>query len=129
MISKALISSKASPDVHLRRIYDCTFGMLFLGTPHSGTILATVSGRLAQLINPVTRTNLRIVNVLRRDSEVLARIQNGFHTLLRPQTDEESHPIEITCFYEELPLPGIGVVSAINIHLSERWQSLCSEPV
>jgi hypothetical protein len=111
---KALISSKASHEVHLRRIYECTFGILFLGTPHSGTILATVSGRLAQLINPVTRTNLRIVNVLRRDSEVLARIQNGFHTLLRSHMDEGCHLIEITCFYEELPLPGIGTVSPIR---------------
>ncbi|KAF8854611.1 hypothetical protein BDZ45DRAFT_596807 [Acephala macrosclerotiorum] len=127
----ALTASKASPEIHLQRIYDYTFGILFLGTPHSGTILATVSGRLAQLINPVTRTNLRIVNVLRRDSEVLARIQNEFHTLLRSHMDEGCHPIEITCFYEELPLPGIGVVvpkhsailpgyPAISIHKDHR---------
>lgn len=129
--SKALLASRSNPEEHLRKIYDCTFGILFLGTPHSGTILATFSGRLAQLINPVTRTNLRIVNVLRRDSEVLARIRNEFHSLLRCHGDEGNHEIEVTCYYEELPLPAIGVVvpkhsailpgyTAIGIHKDHR---------
>jgi hypothetical protein len=115
----------------LRNIYDSTYGIIFLGTPHSGTILATLSGRLAQLISPATRTNLRIVNVLRRDSEVLARIRNEFHSLLRCRRDDGDHEIEITCFYEELPLPAIGVVvpkhsailpgyTAIGIHKDHR---------
>jgi hypothetical protein len=110
---QALLASKASPEEHLRTTYNCTKAILFMGTPHSGTILATVSGRLARLINPITRTNLRIVNILRRDSEVLARIQNEFHSLLRRHDCEGYHSIEITCFYEEVPLPAVGMVSIV----------------
>ncbi|RYP46683.1 hypothetical protein DL768_007155 [Monosporascus sp. mg162] len=128
----ALWCSKTSPENHLQRILNCTLGILFLGTPHSGTGLAKVAERLIQLVsNPATRTNLRILEVLCRDSEVLARIQDDFHSLLRCRDNEGFPPIEITCFYEELPLPGIGEVvpkhsailpgyPAIGIHSDHR---------
>jgi protein SERAC1 len=50
------------------------------------------------------------VEVLKRDSEVLARIQDGFHTMAMARRREGLQPIEISCFYEELPLPGVGLV-------------------
>ena len=52
--------------------------------------------------------NPRLVEVLRRDSEVLARIQDEFHSLLRSKGDE----IKITCVYEEVPIQGIGEVNS-----------------
>ena len=56
------------------------------------------------------QTNPNIVEVLRRDSEVLARIQDSFHTMVMARSKEGLPPIEITCFYEELPLAGVGLV-------------------
>lgn len=56
------------------------------------------------------QTNSKIVQVLRQDSEVLARIQDSFHTMVMARSKEGLPPIEITCFYEELPLLGVGVV-------------------
>lgn len=85
--------------------------MLFLGTPHFGTGLATVAMRLAQIFSPTSGTNLRILEVLRRDSEVLSRIQNEFHSLLRSRGQEEYQPIKVTCFYEEVSIAGIGEAS------------------
>jgi hypothetical protein len=41
---------------------------------------------------------------------VLARIQDGFHTMIKARSVEGLPPIDVTCFYEELPLPGIGLV-------------------
>lgn len=62
---------------------------------------------LAKSIGLLKQTNPEILAVLEQDSEILARIQDGFHTMARSQ-----HPlIDITCFFEELPLPGIGEVS------------------
>lgn len=127
----ALLSSKASPEEHLQRIVNCTWGILFLGTPHSGSGLASTVGRLVPIISPATRTNLQIVNILRRDSEVLARIRHEFHSLLRSRSTEGYQPIKITCFYEEVPLVGIGEVvpkhsaiipgyTAIGIHKDHR---------
>jgi hypothetical protein len=66
---------------------------------------------VSRSIGIVKQTNSKIVDVLRRDSEVLARIQDGFHTMVKARREEGLLPIEITCFYEELPLIGIGLVS------------------
>ena len=62
----------------------------------------------------VKQTNSEIVEVLRRDSEVLARIQDQFHTMIIARSKEEIGLIEICCFFEELPLPGVGLVSLTN---------------
>ena len=62
----------------------------------------------------VKQTNSEIVEVLRRDSEVLARIQDHFHTMIMALSEEESGLVEICCFFEELPLPGVGLVSLTN---------------
>ena len=51
------------------------------------------------------------MEVLTRDSEVLARIQDNFHTMVMARSKDGLPPIEISCFYEELPLPKIGLVS------------------
>jgi len=59
---------------------------------------------------------------------VLARIQDSFHTMIRSRTQGGLASIEITCFFEELPLSGIGVVSQVpnfcrsytNMFLSDR---------
>lgn len=66
---------------------------------------------LAKSIGLIKQTNPQILQVLRSDSEVLARIQDSFHAMVRARNQEGIRPIEITCFYEELPLPGIGSVS------------------
>lgn len=57
------------------------------------------------------QTNAEIVQVLKRDSEVLARIQDSFHGMVMARSQYGLPPIEITCFYEELPMPVIGLVS------------------
>lgn len=69
---------------------------------------------MAKSMGFIKQTNSQIVEVLKSDSEVLARIQTEFHTMLRARAKNGDQPIEITCFYEELPLPGIGIVSALG---------------
>lgn len=66
---------------------------------------------LAVVVGVLRKTNPEILAVLERESEVLARVQDEFHTMVRLRNQEKLHPIEITCFFEELPLPGVGVVS------------------
>jgi hypothetical protein len=85
-----------------------------MGTPHHGSGLAHWAEGLAKAIGVLKQTNPEILAVLRSDSEVLARVQDGFHTMIRSQAqDGQLPPIEITCFFEELPLPGVGVVSLV----------------
>jgi hypothetical protein len=52
------------------------------------------------------RVNTDILRVLERDSEVLADIEDSFGIWLR----RKSSDFQITCFYEELELPGVGLV-------------------
>ncbi|KAK8073299.1 hypothetical protein PG994_004198 [Apiospora phragmitis] len=110
MCEDALLASQNSSEQHLRAILECTYGILFLGTPHSGSGLATSAERLAKLIGLIKNTNAQNLGVLRRDSEVLSRIQDDFHTMLRSRACDGYPSINISCFYEELPLPGIGEV-------------------
>lgn len=65
---------------------------------------------MAKLIGLIKQTNPQILTVLETDSEVLARIQADFHTMIRARGNRGCQPIHITCFFEELPLPGIGEV-------------------
>ncbi len=58
----------------------------------------------------VKQTNPEIVAVLRSESEVLTRIQDSFHTMVMARSREGAGLIDICCFYEELPLLGVGQV-------------------
>jgi hypothetical protein len=112
---KALFKSKNSADKHIQLIIACTKGVIFMGTPHSGTdALATWAKSLATSIGVLTQTNAEILDVLKRGSESLYRIQTDFHTMIRARRNSNKAEIEIVCFYEELPLRGAGFVSPMD---------------
>lgn len=71
---------------------------------------------MAKSLGFIKQSNSQIIEVLESDSEVLGRIQTEFHTMLRGRTKRGDQPIEITCFFEELALPGIGIVSILLSH-------------
>ncbi|OGE46779.1 hypothetical protein PENARI_c112G04431 [Penicillium arizonense] len=106
----ALLKSRQRSEQYLHNIVRCTRGIMFLGTPHHGAGLARWAEVVSRSIGLVKQTNSDIVDVLRRDSEVLARIQDGFHTMVKARSVVEPPPIEVTCFYEELPVVGVGLV-------------------
>ena len=106
-----MFQSRQRPERHLQNILDCTRGIIFLGTPHQGAGLAKLADVVSRSIGFLKQTNSSIVEVLKRDSEVLARIQDGFHTMIKAYSTAETPQIEVTCFYEELPVLGIGLVS------------------
>lgn len=104
------MTAKQRPEPHLQKIFQLTRGIVFLGTPHHGSSLAKWGEMLSRSVGMMKQTNTEIVRLLTRDSEVLARIQDCFHTLIMARNKEETNNIEITCFYEELPMKRIGVV-------------------
>lgn len=105
------MSAKQRPEEHLQKILECTRGIVFLGTPHHGSGLAHWADKLGIAIGILKQTNPEILATLKSDSEVLARIQDGFHAMIRQRNQDGFPSIDITCFYEELPLLGVGIVS------------------
>lgn len=111
---QALATAQQRPEKHIKQVLNCTRGIVFLGTPHHGSGLAHWAESLAKAIGVLKQTNAEILAVLKSDSEVLKRIQNSFHTMIRSRGQDRLAPIAITCFFEELPLPGVGTVSRIS---------------
>ena len=104
---QALTHSKNSAEPHLNQIERDTVGIVFLGVPHCGSDLeawATIGRRIVGIFK---QTNKDILDVLNPDSEMLHLVENNFHTNLRQRKD---NPIQITAFYEELAVKGIGEV-------------------
>lgn len=100
VVQNALDLSRSSPEAYRQKLETFTVGLAFMGTPHFGTKKATWAGYLASLASTVKSMNPDIVKVLDRDSEVLSVIQKKFHEILRLRPDN----IDITCFYETIPL-------------------------
>jgi hypothetical protein len=73
--------------------------------------LAKWAETLAGSIGIVKQTNSNLLKTLKGDSEILARIQDSFHALIRAREKDGYPPVEITCFFEELPILGLGLVS------------------
>ncbi|RKK12797.1 hypothetical protein BFJ66_g2646 [Fusarium oxysporum f. sp. cepae] len=106
----ALVTAKQRSEQHLQDIVNFTRGVIFLGTPHHGSSLAKIGELVSRSVGLVKETNSDIVQVLTRDSEVLARIQDSFQALLMTRSKDEASMIDITCFYEELPTKRFGVI-------------------
>lgn len=107
---EALVSSSNSPEdlKHLRTISDCTRGIAFLGTPHAGSALATWAQLLRRSITAFKQTNKDILAVLGQDSKMLQEVRNSFDAMIQARARDEKRAIAITCFYEELPVIGLG---------------------
>jgi hypothetical protein len=110
VVEDALLCSKNSGESHIQRLLECTVGIEFLGTPHCGSNLANW-GMIFRHLTDLSRTT-NILATLKPSSEVLARIQREFHTMLRVRSEQGKSPLHITCFYEETPVivPVVGMV-------------------
>lgn len=108
---EALIISRGAAEKHLNVILESTIAIAFMGTPHAGSSLADWAKILTGLSSVLRRTNKEIVNVLTPGSEVLANLQQEFHTMLNARRlKSQTTPLKIFCFFEELPVLGTGEV-------------------
>src|SRR6202043_2580574 len=127
---EAILLSRNNPEAHLRSIFDCTKGIIFMGTPHKGSWMAEWAKIPASALGLVKSTNKSLLKILGTDDQLLESIQVRFSTMIR-DLRESSRRLEVTCFFEELAFPLIGKVvskdsatlagyNPISIHANHR---------
>ena len=112
MVEKALCLSQHKAEPHLRRIVESALGMMLFGTPHLGVDLAAWAKAGAGLASLLRQNNSKIVEVLEPSSEMLADIRDGLGELFRIRYGSRDSLL-IACFWEALPITGIGEVGQL----------------
>ncbi|KAK4031660.1 kinesin light chain [Parachaetomium inaequale] len=127
---EAILLSRNNPESHLRGIFHCIKGVIFMGTPHRGSWMADWAKIPASAIGIVKSTNRSLLEILETNNQYLESIQFRFSAMLRQQR-ERGRLLEVTCFLEALPLPVAGQVvckesailegfTCITIHANHR---------
>lgn len=103
----ATLLSRNHPEFHLRDIFDSTKGIAFLGTPHKGPWMARWAKLEASACGTFISTNKSLLDILGSNSDSLQSIQDRFLAMVQ-EMKESGRSLEVTCFFEELPMPFIG---------------------
>ncbi|KAJ2993782.1 hypothetical protein NUW58_g1738 [Xylaria curta] len=105
LVAKKALCVSAESAYHEHRALDQnTVGLLFIGTPHRGSDLASYAAAMARVLKLTgKRVNDVIVGVLRPDSE---DVQESFGMWAIKNQSRCS----LACFYEEHELSGVGMV-------------------
>ena len=106
---EAILLSRNNPEAHLRSIFDCVKGIVFMGTPHKGSWMSEWARIPARVLGFVKSTNKSLLEILETDSPLLESIQLRFLAMIR-ELRESGRRLEVTCFFEELSLPTVGKV-------------------
>ena len=127
---EAILLSQNSAEPHLQGLFTSVRGVMFMGTPHRGSWMAEWAKIPASALSYLGPTNTSLLEVLETDSQYLESVQIRFWTMVR-QLRESQRQFEVTCFFEELPLPIAGIVvpkesatlegyNSITIHADHR---------
>lgn len=120
---EAILLSRNSPEPHLRGIFDCTKGIVFLGTPHRGSWMADWARIPAAALGIVKSTNKSLLKILETDDAYLQSVQDRFWSMVREQ-QKAGRDLEVTCFFEELPLSGVGKVVSKDSATLESYNAI-----
>ena len=85
---------------HLRDVLVSTHGVLFFGTPHSGTNGVALLQFMNRLLSVYMKTTDRVLQHLEANSSELENIQSMYLSA--------SEGLNAVCFYEEYPTPIVG---------------------
>ena len=107
---EAILLSRNNPEPHLREIFDCTRGVVFMGTPHKGAWVANWANISVSALSLFKSVNKSLLEILDTKNQYLESIHSRFMEMLRQRQSEGGRPLGIACFLEELPLPVAGMV-------------------
>ena len=106
--------ARTTERAHLKEVCDSTRAIAFMGTPHRGSSKASWGAMLASFLGYVKQDNKQIVETLEKEAPHLDELQKRFLNLLEFRK-QQGDAIDVTCFFEELPLAVVGTVSFVNI--------------
>ncbi|KAJ5159344.1 alpha/beta-hydrolase [Penicillium coprophilum] len=119
----AILSSRNNPESHLQSIFHCTKAIIFMGTPHKGSWIADWARIPAAALGCVKSANKSLFAVLGTESQFLESLQIEFLAMVRGLR-ESGRSLEITSFFEELPLPLVGKVVAKESATLDGYNSI-----
>ena len=99
-----LLSSRHSSDPGFQTVFHATIGIVFMGTPHTGSWLARWAKIPTAALGIVQSTNTCLLDVLETRNEIISRIQDDFMDMIRA-TANTKHEVRLFCFYKALPMP------------------------
>ena len=110
MIIQSLLESLFIDAAGVERLSDHTAALMFMGTPFEGsdtTKWSNLFKRLSQLL-PIGEVNKNLLDYLRPDSHELKILGEDFPKWLNNRQTPGERRVQVICFFEELPTPGIG---------------------
>lgn len=142
LVSKqAILRSRDSPESHLRNLYDKIHGIIFMGTPHTGSWMADWGKIPADVFGIFKSANTTLLRVLQTDDELLLSLNESFlHPLRNIREDPERRKqLNVICFFEELGYPKVEHIvskssatfasdSPISIHANHSAMTKFSTP-
>lgn len=107
IIVKDALNLSRNDLTHLQEILPAVKGVIFLGTPHHGSRLASL-GKVAFELSRLffQKPNLDVLSGLERNSEILDRITRGFGQVLAAGS------LKVHSFREELDTNGVTIVDS-----------------
>ena len=118
VVKDALNTSKIAA-TFAKEIVSDTRGVIFLGTPHRGSAVASLGKVISGLARVAFQNpNPNILSALEKDSDTFERISNTFRHVLA------SGRINIHSFQEELQTHGISIVDASSSRLGDVNESI-----
>ncbi|OBT67691.1 hypothetical protein VE03_03514 [Pseudogymnoascus sp. 23342-1-I1] len=93
IIKKALINAAIEGSL----LCDSVVGIVYLGTPHTGTTAATAATKILKIVKSMdlAMINISIIQELEKDSSTLFELQSNMHVRYKG--------CNVVCFYETVP--------------------------
>ena len=123
VFKEAILLSRNNPETHLQGLFDHTIGIAFMGTPHKGAWMANWAKIPAAALGLVKSTNRSLLRILETDDQFLESVQIRFWSMIR-ELREAGRRLEVTCFFEELLMPGVGTVVSKDSATLEGYNSV-----
>ena len=121
---QAILQSKNTPEKHLQNLFNMTKGIIFMGTPHTGSWGADWLKIPVDIFGILKSTNTNLLRVLQTNDELLRSLNRDFLSLLRilREGPKDGKKISVTCFYEEIGYPKFGTI------VSQASATFASDP-